>query len=156
MARTEYYDDPSAPSPNSLVPAATVFVQDDEDRVLMIRRSDNGLWALPGGVMEIGETIVQCAERETAEETGYVVRAVDVIGTYSDPKQVIAYDDGEVRQQFAICFRAVLVAGERTTSAESPEVSWFTPVELDEVAMSPGTRLRVHHGLGRLPHAYLG
>ncbi|MFL6023912.1 MAG: NUDIX domain-containing protein, partial [Marmoricola sp.] len=70
MGRTEYYDDPNAPTPNSLVPAATVFVQDDEGRVLMIQRSDNGLWALPGGVMEIGETLGQCAEREVEEETG--------------------------------------------------------------------------------------
>jgi 8-oxo-dGTP pyrophosphatase MutT (NUDIX family) len=156
MGRTEYYDDPDAPAPNSLVPAATVFVQDDQGKVLMIQRSDNGLWALPGGGMEVGETIAQCAERETLEETGYVVRVVDIIGTYSDPRQVIAYDDGEVRQQFAISFRGLLVEGEATTSDESPEVAWFDSVELDEVRMNPATRLRIHHGLERLPHPHLG
>ena len=49
--------------------------------------------------MEIGETLGQAAEREVLEETGYQVKAVDVIGVYSDPRHVIAYDDGEVRQQ---------------------------------------------------------
>ncbi len=156
MGRTEYYDDPNAPVPNSLVPAATVFVQDDDGKVLLIQRSDNGLWALPGGGMEVGETIIQCAEREVLEETGYTVKIVDIIGTYSDPRQVIAYDDGEVRQQFAISFRALLVAGEARISPESPSVGWFEPVALDEVPMNPATRLRVHHGLERLPHPHLG
>jgi len=156
MGRTEYYDDPNAPVPNSLVPAATVFVQDDQGKVLLIQRSDNGLWSLPGGGMELGETIVQCAEREVLEETGYAVKVVDIIGTYSDPRQVIAYDDGEVRQQFAISFRALLVGGEARTSPESPSVRWFDPVALDEVPMNPATRLRIHHGLERLPHPYLG
>jgi 8-oxo-dGTP pyrophosphatase MutT (NUDIX family) len=156
MARTEYYDDPNAPKPNSLVPAATVFVQDDHGRVLMVQRSDNGLWALPGGTMDVGETLSQCAEREVLEETGYRVKVVDVIGIYSDPKHVIAYSDGEVRQQFAISFRALLLEGTSQSSEETPEVSWVGPVVLDEVRMHPSTRLRVHHGLERLPHVHLG
>lgn len=156
MGRTEYYDDPNAPTPHSLVPAATVFVQDEESRVLMIQRSDNGLWSLPGGVMEIGETLGQCAEREVEEETGYQVKVVDVIGVYSDPKHVIEYSDGEVRQQFAVCFRALVMGGSPRESAESPQVDWLDSVTLDELPMHPSTRLRIHHGLERLPHAYLG
>ena len=156
MARTEYYDDPAAPRPNSLVPAATVFVQDDDSRVLMIQRSDNGLWALPGGVMEVGETLGQAAEREVLEETGYQVRVVDVIGIYSDPKHVIAYTDGEVRQQFAICFRALLLGGEARESDETPDLGWIDEVSMDELPMHPSTRLRVHHGVERTPHAFIG
>jgi ADP-ribose pyrophosphatase YjhB (NUDIX family) len=156
MARTEYYDDPGAPAANSLVPAATVFVQDHDGRVLMVQRSDNGLWALPGGGMDIGETLGQCAEREVLEETGYEVRVVDIIGVYSDPKHIIAYSDGEVRQQFAISFRALLVSGESKTSEETPAVAWIDPVSLDELPIHPATRLRVHHGLERLPHAHIG
>ena len=49
MARTEYYYDPDAPTANSIVVAVTVFVPNDADELLMIRRSDNDLWALPGG-----------------------------------------------------------------------------------------------------------
>ncbi len=156
MVRTEYYDDPHAPAANSLVPAATVFVQDEEARVLMVQRSDNGLWALPGGTMDIGESLGECAEREVLEETGYRVHVVDVIGVYSDPKHVIAYSDGEVRQQFAISFRALLISGECKASDETPEVTWVDPLSLDELPMHPATRLRVHHGLERLPHAHIG
>jgi 8-oxo-dGTP pyrophosphatase MutT (NUDIX family) len=156
MGRTEYYDDPDAPAPNSLIPAATVFVQDGDGSVLMVQRSDNGLWALPGGTMDFGETLAQCAEREVLEETGYRVQAVDVIGIYSDPKHVIQYADGEVRQQFAISFRGLLIGGATRVSDETPSVSWTDPVALDELPMHPSTRLRVHHGLQRLTHAYLG
>ena len=156
MGRREYYDDPQAPTPTSLVPAAAVFVQDDEARVLLVQRSDNQLWALPGGVMEIGETLGETAEREVLEETGYDVRVVDVIGVYSDPRFVIAYADGEVRQQFAVTFRALLVSGSTRPSDESPAVDWVDPVALDELPMHPATRLRIHHGPARLPHAYIG
>lgn len=156
MGRTEHYDDPDAPEPNSLVPAATVFVQNEQDEVLLIRRSDNGLWAMPGGVMEVGETLSQAAEREVLEETGYEVEVVDIIGIYSDPKHLIAYDDGEVRQQFAISFRGRLRGGEARTSDESPVVSWVDPETLPDDAMHPSTDLRVRHGLQKLPRPYLG
>jgi 8-oxo-dGTP pyrophosphatase MutT (NUDIX family) len=156
MGRTEYYDDPDAPTPNSLVPAATVVVQDERGRVLMVQRSDNGLWALPGGAMEVGETLGQCAKREVLEETGYEIKVIDVIGVYSDPKHVIEYSDGEVRQQFAVSFRGLLVAGTAATSAETPQVGWVGEAELDELPMHPSTRLRIQHGLEPRPRAYLG
>jgi len=149
MGRKEYYDDPAAPTPNSLVPAATVFVQDDSGRVLMIQRSDNGLWSLPGGAMEIGESIAECGERETLEETGYRVRVNDVIGIYSDPKSVIEYDDGEVRQQFAVLLKAELVSGSLTTSDESLIVGWVDESEINEKPMSESTRIRIEDGYAK-------
>jgi ADP-ribose pyrophosphatase YjhB (NUDIX family) len=156
MGRTEYYDDPNAPVANSLVPAATVFVQDDAGRVLLIQRSDNGLWALPGGGMEIGETLSGAAEREVLEETGYRVRVVDVVGIYSDPKQVIAYDDGEVRQQFAVLFGAELIGGSLATSEETPRAGWFHEAEVADLPMHDSNRLRLRHGFARSGRPYLG
>lgn len=149
MGRTEFFDDPEAPTPNSLVPAATVYVEDDQGRVLMIKRTDNGLWSLPGGAMEIGESIAECAERETLEETGYEVKVVGLIGVYSDPRTVIAYDDGEVRQQFAILLRAELEAGSPTTSPESTAVEWLDSDAIDGSPMSQATRTRVAAGRKR-------
>ena len=64
VARTEHYDDPTAPSHNSLVPAASAIGTNDRGEILMQRRVDNNFWALPGGTMDFGETIVQTAERE--------------------------------------------------------------------------------------------
>jgi len=156
MPRTEYYDDPHAPTPNSLVPAATVFVQDHDGRVLLIERSDSGFWALPGGAMDVGETLAAAAEREVLEETGYVVKVDDVIGIYSDPKHVIEYSDGEVRQQFAIGFHGTLNGGTARTSDETPNLQWVASGELEAYRMQPWIRLRVQHGFERLPHVYLG
>jgi ADP-ribose pyrophosphatase YjhB (NUDIX family) len=119
VARTEHYDDPNAPKPNSLVPAASAIVTNDRGEILMQRRVDNNFWALPGGAMEFGETIVQTAEREVREETGLDVRVDGIVGTFSDPRHIIEYSDGEVRQQFNICFHATLLGGELRSSSES-------------------------------------
>jgi len=146
MGRKEYFDDPAAPAANSLVPAATVFVEDEQRRVLMIKRTDNGLWSLPGGAMEIGESIAACGVRETLEETGYRIKIVQLIGVYSDPRTVIAYDDGEVRQQFAILLRGELQAGAPATSPESAAVDWLTADAIEATSMSDATRTRIAAG----------
>jgi ADP-ribose pyrophosphatase YjhB (NUDIX family) len=156
MARTDYYHDPNAPTPNSVVVAASTFVGDDRDRVLLIRRSDNGLWALPGGIHEIGETVAQTAVRETFEETGLHVEVTGMVGVYSDPAHVIAYSDGEVRQQFNLCLRARLVGGTITTSAESTQVRWIDRDELKELAIHPAIRLRIDHGFADRAEPYIG
>ncbi len=146
MPRRDYYNDPDAPTANSLVVATNVFVRDDQGRVLLIRRSDNGMWALPGGQMEVGETVAECAERECLEETGYHIRVTGIVGIYSDPNHVIAYDDGEIRQEFAICFRAELISGEARTSNESTALVWATADELDQYQTHHWINRRVRHG----------
>ena len=156
MGRTEYLDDPNAPTANSIVPAANAFVRNDEGAVLLIQRSDNGLWAMPGGALEIGETIAGAAERETFEETGYRVRVTGLIGVYSDPGNVIAFDDGEIRQQFALAFRADLEGGDLATSAESPIVRWVRVDELDSLPIHPTVRLRIDHALANSAVPYIG
>src|SRR5712691_13253157 len=72
MGRVDYYHDPDAPDANSLVVGSSAIVVDDENLILLQRRSDSGNWALPGGVMDIGETLAECAIREVREETGPV------------------------------------------------------------------------------------
>src|SRR5215469_3633547 len=62
-------------------------------------------------VMDIGETIAQCAEREVKEETGLTVTAYHLVGVYSDPDHVFAYSDGEVRQEFSVCFACRILGG---------------------------------------------
>ncbi|WP_155256768.1 NUDIX domain-containing protein, partial [Mycobacterium avium] len=69
MARIDYYNDPDAPPANSVVPSTTAVVTDEQARILLIKRRDNDLWALPGGGMDLGESIVETAVREVKEET---------------------------------------------------------------------------------------
>ncbi|WP_329533429.1 NUDIX domain-containing protein [Streptomyces sp. NBC_01450] len=144
MARRDYEDDPNAPAANSLVPAASTVVVDDSGRILLQRRSDNGMWALPGGAMNIGESLPDCALRETREETGYDVEITGIVGTYTNPRHVFAYDDGEVRQEFSICFLARPVAGQLAVSEESTDVRWFLSEEVDALPMLPSIRKRVN------------
>ncbi|MFR9803018.1 NUDIX hydrolase [Pseudonocardia sp. RS010] len=147
MTRTDYLDDPDAPKPNSIVIALSALVRDDAGRLLMIRRTDNDKHAIPGGRHELGETMTEAVIRETIEETGITVEVTGLIGIYSNPHHVMAYDDGEVRQEFSICFRARPVAGEPRTSDESSEVRWVDPAQLDELDIHPSIRLRIDHGL---------
>lgn len=147
--RTDYYHDPNAPKANSIVVAVTAFVQDDQGRILMIRRTDNDLYAIPGGGQEIGETITQAVAREVKEETGIDVVVTDLVGIYSDPAHVIAFADGEVRQEFSICFRASPIGGVLKTSAESKEALWIDTTDLDRLPVHPSIRSRIDDGLAK-------
>ncbi|WP_169514483.1 NUDIX hydrolase [Actinokineospora enzanensis] len=135
MARTDYYQDPDAPTPNSLVVAVSVYVTNESGEILLIRRVDNDLYSIPGGGQEPGETLSQTAVRETKEETGIDIRVTGLVGLYSDPAHIIAYTDGEVRQEFSICFRAVATGGRLETSSESKEVGWSTPGDIEQLTM---------------------
>ncbi|MGG2465102.1 NUDIX hydrolase [Streptomyces sp. RGM 3693] len=156
MSRTEYYDDPDAPKPNSLVVAASAVVTDDKGRILLQRRRDNDLWALPGGGMDMTDSLPGTAVREVKEETGYDVEITGLIGTYTDPRHIIAYCDGEVRRQFNVCFRARIVGGSLAVSDESTEVRFVEPSELNALPMHHTQRLRLQHFLEDRPMPYLG
>jgi ADP-ribose pyrophosphatase YjhB (NUDIX family) len=143
MGRRDFYNDPNAPEPNSLVPAASAIVLDDEGRILLHRRQDNEMWALPGGKMELGESLADCARREVKEETGFDVDILGVVGTYTDPKHVFEYDDGEVRQEFSICLLARAVGGNLAVSEESFEVAFYRADELADLPMVDSIRLRI-------------
>src|SRR4051794_40622122 len=143
MGRVDYYDDPNAPVANSLVPAASAIVTDADGRILLHRRRDNEMWALPGGVMELGESLGGCAVREVREETGLEVEPIGIVGIYSDPKHVFAYDDGEVRQEFSICVECRIIAGSVAVSDESYEVRFFAADDVEALPMVDSIRLRV-------------
>lgn len=157
MARIDYLDDPDAPPANSVVPSPNVAVADDAGRLLLIRRTDNDNWALPGGGHDPGETIVDCAVREVREETGVDCEITGLVGIYTNPRHVIEYtSDGEVRQEFSIVFTARPVGGMPTPSSESSQVRWVTPAAVDNYPMHPSMRQRISHTLQRRPVPYLG
>jgi 8-oxo-dGTP pyrophosphatase MutT (NUDIX family) len=154
VARTDYYQNPDAPKPNSIAIAASAFVLDDAGRLLMIRRTDSGLYALPGGGHELGETMTETAIRETVEETSVTIEVTGVIGIYSNPQHVIAFSNGEVRQEFSICFRARPISGQLRLSDETSEVRWVPRNEIDDLDVHPSIRLRIEHGYANRTQPY--
>jgi 8-oxo-dGTP pyrophosphatase MutT (NUDIX family) len=153
LSRTEYWNDPAAPEPNSLVPAAGTLTLDADGRILLQRRRDTGQWALPMGKMELGETVVECAVRETEEETGIRVEVVGLVGIYSDPDHIVAYGDGEVRQEYEVTFLAKPIAGAPAANDEASDVRWIAPSDLDEYDIHPTMRRQIdHHLTGTAPH----
>jgi 8-oxo-dGTP pyrophosphatase MutT (NUDIX family) len=156
MTRVDYIDDPNAPAINSVVPSVVAIVQDDQGRVLMIHKTDNDKWALPGGGHEPGESIADTVVREVKEETGYDVEVDTITGTYTNPNHVMQYDDGEVRQQFSIAFKARLTGGQRQTSSESDEVEWLAPEQIDGLNLHPSMRLRLKHALSDSGRPFIG
>ncbi|MCK9913893.1 MULTISPECIES: NUDIX hydrolase [Microbacterium] len=156
MTRTDYYNDPTAPRANSVVPSTTCAVVDDQGRIVLVHRKDNGLWALPGGGMELGESIEDCAVREVKEETGLDVELTGLVGVYTNPRHVMKYDDGEVRQQFSLCYHARLIGGELAFDNESTDIAWVEPERIAELPMHPSMKLRIDHFLDRRDAPYLG
>lgn len=147
MGRVTHYGDPHARAANSVVPSVTAVVVDEQGKLLLIHKTDNDLWALPGGGHDIGESITQTVLREVEEETGIQVRVTGLVGLYTDLGHVMAYDDGEVRQQFSLCFRARPIGGALRSSGESKQVRWVDPRDLDGLSIHPSMRTRIDHGL---------
>lgn len=137
MGRTEYWNDPNAPAPNSLVPACGTLAVDAHGRILVQRRRDTGQWALPMGKMELGETPSQCAIRETEEETGVLVEVAGILGIYSDPGHIVAYSDGEIRQEYEVILLARPVSGSPQANDEASDVRWVTPAALRDLDIHP-------------------
>jgi 8-oxo-dGTP diphosphatase len=120
-----------ADSPRHSVSVAAVVV-DDHDRVLLIRRRDNGHWEPPGGVLELGEDIVDGLRREVAEETGIQVEPVALTGVYKNM----------VRGIVALVFRCRQRAGLAATADETAEFRWVTRGEVPDLA-DPAYAIRV-------------
>jgi 8-oxo-dGTP pyrophosphatase MutT (NUDIX family) len=146
--RIDYYDDPNAPAANSLVPSVNVVVANEAGEILLIRRTDNDNWSLPGGAIDLGESLPQAGIRETKEETGIDCEITGLVGIYTDPKHVLHYtSNDEVRQEFTVVLTGSPVGGQPTPSDESSEVRWVPPADLLGYAMHQSMRHRLERYL---------
>jgi len=122
-------------------------------RVLLQRRRDTGQWAIPMGKQELGETPSQCAIRETLEETGVLTEITGILGVYSDPGHIVAYGDGEVRQEWELILLGRPIRGTPAANDEASDVGWFTPDELGALDIHPTQWRQLRHWLARTwPH----
>jgi 8-oxo-dGTP pyrophosphatase MutT (NUDIX family) len=91
----------------------------------------------------VGETLAGCTIREVKEETGLDVEVTGIVGIYTDPKHVFAYDGGEVRQEFSICFSTRIAGGSLAVSNEPFEVTFHDPEQVANLPMVDSIRLRL-------------
>jgi ADP-ribose pyrophosphatase YjhB (NUDIX family) len=141
------------PARGQIRPGVSAVVFDSDGRVLLHRRTDNGLWSLPGGAVEYGEAVTEALVREVREETGLTVTVRRLVGVYSHPDlgQIVTYPDGNVIHFVSLCFECVPAgAGELALSDESSAVAWFDPARLPS-ALMPLHRVRVADALARAP-----
>ena len=143
MARRDYFYDSEAPKPNSLRPAAAVALFDSIGNILLLRRKGNDKWTMPGGTLDFGESLTDCAMREMREETGLQIRITGLIGTYTDPRILIAYSDGEVRQEFTFVYGAEIESGELNIDNESKEAAWVPLSSAVELPLAESQRRRL-------------
>ena len=143
MARRDYFYDPTAPKPNSIRPAAAVALFNLEGKILLLRRKDNDKWTMPGGTLDFGECLTNCAIREVREETGLQIRITGLIGTYTDPRILIAYSDGEVRQEFTLVYAAEIESGGLKIDEESKEATWVSLSAAVELQLAESQRRRL-------------
>ncbi|MFE4708864.1 NUDIX domain-containing protein [Peribacillus simplex] len=147
MNRKDYYYDEHAPKPQIIVPAVSAVIFHEEKEILLQERVDNMKWSIPGGTMEPGETVEIAIKREVKEETGFDIEVKQLVGVYSDPNHVIAYADGEVRQQFSICFLCVIKGGSLVISNESKRVAFVPIRELNTIDMHITQKIRIQDAL---------
>ncbi|WP_282156067.1 NUDIX domain-containing protein [Cytobacillus gottheilii] len=156
MARVDYYYDGHAPVPNSIVPAVSaVILSEDGNKILLQERVDNGKWSLPGGQVDPGESVEEAVKREVSEETGIDIEVLKMIGVYSDPNHVISYSDGEIRQQFSICFLCKALTSELAVSHESKRVSYLLLDQLHTLNMHITQKIRIEDALKNQAEAFI-
>lgn len=107
-------------------PAVSAVIFDRRGHLLLQQRSDGGQWGLPGGSVEMGESVREAVAREVREETGLLVAVRRLVGVYSMPSlQVIRYPDGNVWHYVSVSFECAVRGGSLTTCDETLALEYF-------------------------------
>jgi len=108
-------------------PAVSAVIFDRRRRLLLQQRSDGGQWGLPGGSVEIGESVKDAVQREVHEETGLVVAVRRLVGVYSEPAlQLVRYPDGNIWHYVSMSFECIVRGGELQTCDETLALEYFS------------------------------
>jgi 8-oxo-dGTP diphosphatase len=156
VGRVVHYRDPNAPRPDAVVPSVFVAAIDSSSRILLVRRCDSGRWELPGGRVDVGESALSAARRETAEESGVLVRITGLVGVYTEPEHIVVAVDGTVRQQFVLVFLAQVTGGQpRGDQGETCAAEWFEAAALANLPVDLPVRRWIADALRGDPSPYL-
>lgn len=130
-----------------MVGCSAVIFDQAREKILLTRRTDNGLWCLPGGRMDPGESVAETCLREVWEETGLEAKIERLIGVYTSPDHLIEYADGNRFQLVAFNFEVTPTGGKLGLSNETTEVGYFTPAEIEALDLMEHHRLRIEDAL---------
>jgi len=122
----------------------------EDDRVALVRRGQpplQGKWSIPGGVLEVGETLRAAAEREVREETGLEVEIGELLGVFD---RVVPDEEGQIRYHYVLIdFLCRRVSGKLRAGDDAADADWFQAAELDELGLAPETRKVILKGFER-------
>ena len=130
-----------------LVGVGAVIVH--EDRVVIVQRATEplkGQWSVPGGALEVGETLRECAEREAREETGLQVEAGEVLEVFD---AIYRQPDGRIQYHYVLIdFKCRLEGGELRAGGDAAQAKWVTLEELPEFQVAETARKVIAKALG--------
>lgn len=116
-----------------VVPGVRALLFDESDRLLLLKRGDFLNWALPAGVVDVGDSALDALKREVEEETGLNVRRAEAFGLYSDPRYSVTYPNGDEVQTFTVAFLVREWSGELAVDgAEAIDARFFALDRLPE------------------------
>lgn len=134
---------------------SAVIFDETRTKVLLTRRMDNGLWCIPGGAMESGESVAEACEREVFEETGLRVRVKRLVGVYSNPDQLVVYPDETKVHIVVVGFEAEVISGELSLSNETTDVGFFSFAEMETMPMHGKHKERVEDAMSNQREAFI-
>ena len=137
--------------PVSPLVGCDVFVLNEKSEVLLIKRSDNGFWATPGGTQDLGETPRACAERECLEESGFEVKVAALMGVFSSSCYSYVNYPWKENEFTHILFRATLMGGSARLSDETTDIGWFAENKLPPLSDGHDVRLKFGFEFSRNP-----
>jgi 8-oxo-dGTP diphosphatase len=145
MTDREYPDRP-------LVGVGAIIVESGQ--VLLVKRGKApllGEWSIPGGMLELGETLRQGTEREALEETGLVVHATDLLGVFD--RIVQDHDKRTIYHYVLVDFLCQRTSGELCAAGDAADVRWFSAAEINDLALPEDTREVIQFGIQKAKHS---
>jgi ADP-ribose pyrophosphatase YjhB (NUDIX family) len=120
----------------------------DAGRVVLVKRGKApllGEWSIPGGMLELGETMRQGAKREAFEETGLVVRATELLGVFD---RVVLDDEQRCQYHYVLIdFLCERISGDLCAAGDAADARWFTMEEIDKLPLAKDTADVIRLGL---------
>ena len=120
-----------------LIVGAAVLIVDTDGRLLLLKRSDNDCWGIPGGAVEPGEVVEAAARRETREETALELGSVSLFGIFSGPEQFYVYPNGDETHNVIIVYLSREPHGQVRINDEHSDWRWFAPADIPDDISPP-------------------